>query len=431
LQKRYCALKPIGKGGFGRTFLAVDESQLFKPCCVIKQFFFQAHRANSQHKAAKLFHQEVLQLEVLGKHPQIPQLLDYFEQDGQQYLVQELIDGQNLEQELAEMGAFNEIQIRDLLSNLLPVLQFVHDCQVIHRDIKPSNIIRRYSDGQLVLVDFGAAKSVTGKELAQTGTVIGSAEYIAPEQTKGKAVFASDLYSLGVTCVHLLTQVPPFEVFDSSEDAWVWRCYLGSPLSHSLAQILDKLLQNATKRRYQSAQAVLKDLHPEPTEITTASLVTTVKTFSKTDIQRLSNTSPAKLADSELPDTPVFYVTIFDSKTQSWHHLPNLSEHSELVCEVAPFFRSQVISPSLISTCAITPQVSSQVLTKKSRVSLRSVLRDLWLTALWLTIFICLAIGLKLKQPSTTTVEQFSLSPVKGIQPKRPLLNLGLTNNFN
>lgn len=432
LQKRYCALKPIGQGGFGRTILAVDESQLFKPRCVVKQFLFQDHRVNERQKAAELFHQEVLQLEALGKHPQIPQLLDYFEQDGKQYLVQEFIDGQNLEQELAESGAFNESQIRNLLSDLLPVLQFVHDRQVIHRDIKPTNIIRRYSNGQLVLVDFGAAKHATGKALAQTGTIIGSAEYAAPEQTRGKAVFASDLYSLGVTCIHLLTQIPPFDVFDSSEDAWVWRCYLGFPVSESLGQILDKLLQNATKRRYQSAQAVLIDLHFEPTQVMIKSLLS-VETVSRTDIERLSNTDPVKPADISLPATSVFSVAIFNPKTQSWHRLPNFFEHLEPVWEVAAFSQLQVTSSSLTSTDKITPQVTSEIVPSERRERLWSVLESIWLITIGVAILICLAsgLGLNLKQYSPAVkVQDSPLKSIEDNQFKQPLLNLSSTSGL-
>ena len=112
--------------------------------------------------------------------------------------------------ELAENGTFTEPQIIALLNSLLPVLEFVHSQQVIHRDIKPDNLIRR-PEGQLVLVDFGAAKSVKLTALSAAGTVIGTAGYTSPEQAVGKAQFASDLYSLGVTCLNLLTQVPPVE----------------------------------------------------------------------------------------------------------------------------------------------------------------------------------------------------------------------------
>lgn len=276
---RYRTIKPIGQGGFGRTFLAVDET---KPVnfsqCVIKQSLPQK---NAAEKAAQLFHQEASQLETLGKHPQIPELLSHFEQDGRQYLIQEFIDGKNLAQELEQKGVFTETQIRQILNDLLPVIHFVHKSKVIHRDIKPENIIRRRLSPtplatlensfqsspfqkDIVLVDFGAAKKVTTTGLQPTGTIIGSAAYTAPEQLMGKAVFASDIYSLGVTCIHLLTQIPPFDLFDSTEDAWAWRNYLKTAVSDDFGRILDTMLQSATNRRYNSASAVIRQLNPKP-----------------------------------------------------------------------------------------------------------------------------------------------------------------------
>ncbi len=253
----YCSIKPIGQGGFGRTFLAVDDKLPDKNRCVIKQF--SPPRFNSK-TAIDLFQAEAERLKILGSHPQIPTFIDYIEQDGQYYIVQELIDGSNLEQQLLDEGPFNETQICQLLLDILPVLGFVHENRVIHRDIKPENIIRRDDDGKLVLVDFGAAKHATGTALAQTGTTIGSAGYTAPEQAMGKAITPSDLYSLGVTCIHLLTQVEPFELYSFSEDTWVWRDYLSSPVSDQMAHILDKLLSRGTRNRYQSATAILQDL---------------------------------------------------------------------------------------------------------------------------------------------------------------------------
>jgi serine/threonine protein kinase len=240
----------------------VDEDKPSHPYCVIKQFFPQAQGTNTVQKAGELFTQEAVRLDELGKHPQIPELLAYFSQDSQQYLVQEFIDGRDLAQELAMNGAFNEAQVRSLLNDLLPVLQFVHQHQVIHRDIKPENIIRR-RDSQLVLVDFGASKVATGTALGRTGTAIGSAGYAAPEQSLGRAVFASDLYGLGVTCIHLLTGMHPFDLFDPSENAWVWRDALKSPVSNALGRILDKMLESAINRRYQSAAEVIKDLNSQ------------------------------------------------------------------------------------------------------------------------------------------------------------------------
>lgn len=277
LKERYRGIKPIGRGGFGRTFLAVDEDKPSKPSCVIKQFAPATQGTGNMKKAEELFAQEAVRLDQLGKHPQIPDLFAYFTQDGQQYLILEFIDGSNLAQELASQGVFNETKILELLKNLLTVMQFVHENQVIHRDIKPENIIRRgnvspssqlglsrlreiYS-GQLVLVDFGAAKVLTGGENLQTGTSIGSAEYVAPEQLRGKAIFASDIYSLGVTCIHLLTDMSPFDLFDIYQNSWVWRDYLyANPLSKKLGKILDKMLCVNPTERYRSVAEILTDL---------------------------------------------------------------------------------------------------------------------------------------------------------------------------
>lgn len=282
LQQRYRILKPIGQGGFGRTFLAVDESQPAKPRCAIKQFFPHPSGPGNREKATELFRQEAQRLRELGRHPQIPELFAYLEDETGQYLVQEYIEGRNLARELEEEGAFNEGKIRQLLEDLLPVLYVIHNHSIIHRDLKPENIIRRSftpsvppdqrrklreevpATNQLVLVDFGAAKYTPQTALGKTGTVIGSAAYTAPEQLYGKAVFASDLYSLGLTCIHLLTLMPPFDLFDGSENRWNWRKSAEYPVSPELARILDKMLHPATKQRYQSAREVLQDLTAQP-----------------------------------------------------------------------------------------------------------------------------------------------------------------------
>ncbi|HIK06223.1 MAG TPA: GUN4 domain-containing protein [Trichormus sp. M33_DOE_039] len=262
LNHRYHLLRRIGQGGFGITFLAVDEQLPSQPRCVIKQFHFPAQYDRNCHQAVKLFRQEAVRLDEL-KHPQIPKLLGYFEQGNQLYLVEEWIPGMTLQEELQQNGVFNEQQIQQLLKDLLPVLQFIHDQQIIHRDIKPANIIRSSTTGDLVLIDFGVAKHITATALLKTGTTIGSPEYMPPEQTRGKALPASDLYSLGVTCIHLLTDISPFDLFDVSCDRWVWRDYLlsGNTISKQLGEVIDQLLQNALSQRYKSAAEVLQALN--------------------------------------------------------------------------------------------------------------------------------------------------------------------------
>lgn len=261
LKARYRPQQFLGRGGFGRTFLAIDQELPSQPRCVVKQFYFYDRDPEIYHKALELFRQEAARLDELGKHAQIPSLFAFFEQEQRLYLVQEYIDGLSLKQEL-ELQVYQEPQIWQLLLNLLPVLQYIHERRVIHRDIKPENIIRRYSDHKPVLIDFGIAKVLTDTALLRPATVIGSQDYIAPEQTRGKVFPASDLYSLGVTCIRLLTKVPPLDLYDFDQECWFWREYLpkGTVVSEALAKILDKMLQPTLGKRYQEAGDILQEI---------------------------------------------------------------------------------------------------------------------------------------------------------------------------
>ncbi|NEP83614.1 MAG: serine/threonine protein kinase, partial [Okeania sp. SIO3B3] len=271
LKDRYRAIKMIGQGGFSKTYLAVDQDKPSKPPCIIKQFYFISQNKADLKRAIALFEEEAEKLDTLEKHPQIAELLANLHDDYCQYLVQEFIPGKNLTQVLETEGIFSEYQIRELLNSLLPVLEFIHSHKIIHRDIKPENIIRRLPSnpvyqtgikGQLVLVDFGVAKQLTNVEIFKPGTILCTPEYAAPEQLKGRASFVSDLYSLGVTCINLLTNISPFKLFDTGENKWVWRDYLiDNPISKKLGNILDKLIAEATNKRYKSATDVLKDLN--------------------------------------------------------------------------------------------------------------------------------------------------------------------------
>ena len=186
------------------------------------------------------------------------------------YLVQQYIEGQNLRQEFDEQGIFSEEKIWEILRDLLPVLKFVHEHQVIHRDIKPENIIRRSPQGNLVLIDFGASKQLTAAVHTQPGTSIGTVGYSPLEQLKdGEASPASDLFSLGATCFHLLTGVNPSTLYFDRGYSWVndWGKHRKSPISQKLYQVLTKLLQKETRDRYQSAHEVIQDLPQEPPKV--------------------------------------------------------------------------------------------------------------------------------------------------------------------
>jgi serine/threonine protein kinase len=266
LRQRYLAKKILGQGGFGRTFLAVDEGKpSSRPYCVIKQLDPQAQGTNNIQKAAQWFEREAKQLDELGKHPQIPELLEYCSEGGRQYLVQEYINGPDLARVLRKEGNFSEGKVRDVLKQLLPILDYLHQRNVIHRDIKPDNIIRDRNN-KPILVDFGTAKHIPTGEFSVTGTGIGTKGYMAPEQSVGKTKPNSDIYSLGATCIHLLTGKHPFNLFDRGKNKWIWRNYLPRPIDSQLAAVLDKMLVLATENRYQSANEVLHDLSIPATE---------------------------------------------------------------------------------------------------------------------------------------------------------------------
>jgi Ca-activated chloride channel family protein len=240
----------------------------------MKQFFLQNTPLNSTQAVpekageralaltanSEFFRQQATRLEKLAHHPQIPPLLAHFQRNEQQYFVREFVSGRSLADQLAEEGPFDETKIRQLLNDLLPVLHFAHSQQLIHRNIKPENIIaadaaaltRRSSEARLALVDFGAGAA---------------SRYTAPEQLTGRAIFASDIYSLGVTCIHLMTEISPADLFDTRSDTWIWRHYLRKPVSQKLGSILDKMLHRNPKQRYQSASAVLRDLNARHTPL--------------------------------------------------------------------------------------------------------------------------------------------------------------------
>jgi WD40 repeat protein len=264
--RRYRPIKALGGGGFGKTYLAEDVEK-FDEICVIKQFAPSIQGTAGLQVATRLFEQEARRLQQLGEHQQIPTLLAYFDQDQRLYLVQQYIEGQNLLDELEQQGTFNEQKIRELLLDLLNILKVVHQQKVIHRDIKPENIIRRRSDGKLVLIDFGASKQLTATATATPGTMIGSFGYVPMEQMQGGEAYpSSDLYSLGATCFHLLAGIAPWELWKTQAYGWVesWRQHLPQPVSQKLGRILDKLLQQDYERRYQSASEVLADLNRQP-----------------------------------------------------------------------------------------------------------------------------------------------------------------------
>jgi ABC-type branched-subunit amino acid transport system substrate-binding protein/tRNA A-37 threonylcarbamoyl transferase component Bud32 len=261
LNNRYHPLRSLGRGGFAITYFAADTDNL-NTHCVIKQLRPQSH----SQQAEQLFHQEARALQTLSQEKdQIPSILAFFKETKYWYLVQEYILGKTLD-EMFDDRAWTEQEITDFLKNILPVISFIHENNIIHRDIKPNNIICQTNRGssRYVLIDFGASTLI--KSSTQPGTIIGTQGYAPPEQmTQGISDPSSDLFSLGVTCFYLLTRVNIHNLALNEGYQWLdnWQQHLQQPrtISRNLRIVLTKLLQRNRSDRYQSALEVLNALN--------------------------------------------------------------------------------------------------------------------------------------------------------------------------
>ncbi|MBE9098033.1 CHASE2 domain-containing protein [Vacuolonema iberomarrocanum] len=275
LAKRYKLMTILGAGGFGQTYLAEDIQAARR--CVVKQFQPTTRDTKFLEVARRLFQTEAETLKRLGTHEQIPELYDYFEEDEEFYLVQEFIDGVSLASELTRKRRLSEADVIAILHDVLNVLQFVHQHQVIHRDIKPGNLIRRQEDGRIVLIDFGAVKEIrtqfsTGVGSGLTGfTVgIGTQGYMPSEQLMGRPRYSSDVYALGMTAVQAVTGLSPSHLPDDPNSMDVlWKDQ--AAISLGLEFILDRMVRQDYSQRYPSADAVvtaLQRLTEIPTDAT-------------------------------------------------------------------------------------------------------------------------------------------------------------------
>jgi WD40 repeat protein len=270
LQNRYRVLRLISdKSGFGKVYEAYERSTP-KILKVLKE----VHSHND--KAVELFQQEA---EVLSQlhHPGIPLIephgyFQFLPRDGLgviHCIVMEKIDGPNLREWMKQQGnhAIGQQQALDWLQQIAEVLHLVHQKNYFHRDIKPENLMLR-SSGQVVLVDFGAAREMTYTYLAQLSggssgvTKISSAGYTPPEQEHGQAVPQSDFYALGRTFIYLMTGRLPTDnsIYDPVHNEFHWRAY-APHIAPPLADFIDKLIAPRASDRPRSTQDMLDQLH--------------------------------------------------------------------------------------------------------------------------------------------------------------------------
>ena len=286
LGDRYVIIRQIGQGGFGKTYLAEDLNR-FREACVLKEFFPQVQTPYIVQKAEELFQREASVLYKL-QHPQIPRFRELLRINLQGkeslFLVQDYIDGETynslLNSRQKQGLKFTEIEIRQLLQQILPVLEYIHALGVIHRDISPDNLMLRSSDKLPVLIDFGGVKQVAATVASQyyqtggiasptNGTLLGKIGFAPPEQMQtGMVSTHSDLYALAVTTLVLLTGKQPQELIDTYNCSWQWRREIS--LSSALGQIIDKMLSpiasdayGGLHQRYQTARQLLQVLNPQ------------------------------------------------------------------------------------------------------------------------------------------------------------------------
>ena len=266
LAGRYYIKSQLGGGGFAITYLAEDRLNLTKPRRVVKQLMFPNTDPANLKIARRLFEAEAKVLEEL-KYDRIPKLLDYFEENGEFFLVQEFIDGHDLSQEITPGKKFTEDEVMAFLQDFLQTLSFVHQHNIIHRDLKPANLIRRASDKKIVLIDFGAVKEI-GTQIQnpqgqiQRTVVIGTPGYTPPEQKFGEPNLSSDIYAVGAIAIQALTGVLPDSLPRDARDEIVWRDRCS--VSDRLANILTKMVRYNYRDRYQSAAEVLQALFSSP-----------------------------------------------------------------------------------------------------------------------------------------------------------------------
>lgn len=267
LRQRYQIVREIGCGGFGRTFLAVDTCVTPGRQCAVKQLQPSLAEPQQFQEVCDRFEREATVLAQLSNEcRQIPHFYDRFTEDGNFYLVQEWIEGLTLNRMVSQHGPLSPQAVAQILCDLLPILAFLHRNHTIHRDIKPDNIILRSSDGMPVLIDFGAVKEVMGlspdddRSVGKT-RVIGTPEYMAPEQAVGRPVYSSDLHSLALTAVYLLTGLSPQELPDDPHSGEIlWRQRLPH-LRGSLAVAIDRGIRFHPRARFASATEMLAVLN--------------------------------------------------------------------------------------------------------------------------------------------------------------------------
>lgn len=260
LNDRYRITSILGSGRCGQTYLAEDSKSSTTVSCAIKQFEPEAQDPMSLRKAKYLFAREVKILKILGRSDRIPSLLNYFRLGNKFYLVHEYVDGTDLSYELGDRS-WSSTEVLNLLREILEIVEVAHREKVIHQDIKPTNIIRRKSDGVLMLIDFGSIKKIHNQMANSEGNTsisvpIGTPGYMSPEQKSIKPRLASDIYAVGMICLYALTAVQPKDIpLERDTEKVQWQNLVR--LKPQFAETIERLVSPDFKWRYSNASEAL------------------------------------------------------------------------------------------------------------------------------------------------------------------------------
>jgi tetratricopeptide (TPR) repeat protein len=276
VDKRYQLIKVIGESFWGQTYLAEDTRRPGAPQCVVKQLRLGTRSLETQQTILILFQEKAEKIDKLSQHEQIPSLLAYFKEDNNLYLIEDYIVGEPLTAELKPGKTLGEKQVIALLEEILEILAFVHSEGVIHGKVKPANLIRRSSDGLLVLLGFGLGgeikeMSIEDKELLtkterkiEENRIADTGFYRPEKNAKIHPNYNSDIYGLGIIAIQALTGLSPAELtqFQTTETgpAVKMRWRERSNCSRALADIIDKTIDYQSEKPYRSASEVLEEL---------------------------------------------------------------------------------------------------------------------------------------------------------------------------
>jgi serine/threonine protein kinase len=366
LNNRYRIVKQIGRGGFGRAYLA-EDTQRYRELCVLKEFAPQVESNDESRQAEDLFEREAGILYKLN-HQQIPRFEALLRTriDGRRslFLVQEYIKGKSYWQLLQDRGQLSEAEVTEMIWDILPVLDYIHSAELIHRDISPDNLILRDRDRKSVLIDFGCVKlaaNAVSRSAGHSITLIGKKGYAPDEQIRrGLTMPCSDLYSLAATSIVLLTGKQPDQLYDSYQGKWTWSQIEASP---QLKRVLKKMLAERPCDRFQSVDQVRQVLSLEDRSLTSnfTKFISRCRTLilAPGDRDRFSRTNRSD-SDSALSLAPSTMRRIPQRITRLFNY------HNYHFNRVKPwqwslFTLAVIIIPGLISFALINYQITQTV----------------------------------------------------------------------